>query len=57
MQIKAANLADFNDHCGTTLNPHNLAGWDDPCRQISAQFLIDVLSNAPMACAGRSWAV
>jgi hypothetical protein len=27
------NLADFNDHCGTTLDPHK-DGWDDPCRQV-----------------------
>jgi hypothetical protein len=43
-QIKAGNLADFNDHCGTTLDPHNARGWDDPCRHIPAQFLIDLLT-------------
>jgi hypothetical protein len=43
-QIKAGNLADFNDHCRTTLDPHKADGWDDPCRQIPAQFLVDVLT-------------
>jgi hypothetical protein len=43
-QIKAGNLADFNYHCGTTLDPHKADGWDDHCRQIPAQFLVDVLT-------------
>jgi hypothetical protein len=43
-QIKAGNLADFNDHCGATLDPHKPDGWDAPCRQIPAQFFVDILT-------------
>jgi hypothetical protein len=43
-EIKAGNPADFNDRWGTTLDPHKADGWDDPCRQIPAQFLVDVLT-------------
>jgi hypothetical protein len=43
-QIKGGNLADFNDHCGATLDPHKPNGWDDPCRQIPSQFLVDILT-------------
>jgi hypothetical protein len=43
-QIKAGEVADFNEHCGKTLDPRQPAGWDDPCRQIPAQFLMDVLT-------------
>ena len=42
-QIKAGNLAEFN-HCGTALDPHKADGWDDPCRQVPAQFLVDILT-------------
>ena len=44
-QIQAGQLADFNDHCGKTLDALKPDGWKDPCRQIPAQFLIDILIN------------
>ena len=43
-QIKEGNSADFNEHCGVTLDPHKADGWDDRCRQIPSQFLVDVLT-------------
>ena len=44
-QIQAGQFADFNDHCGKTLDALKPDGWKDPCRQIPAQFLIDILVN------------
>jgi hypothetical protein len=44
MQIRAGKPADLNMRCGTTLDPRKSAGWEDPCRQISPQFLVDVLT-------------
>jgi hypothetical protein len=43
-QIKAGEIADFSAHCGKTLDPHKPDGWNDPCRQVSAAFLVDVLT-------------
>src|SRR3954451_10167172 len=46
-QIKAGQKADFNrrPECGgKSLDPHEEAGWDNHCRQISPQFLIDILT-------------
>jgi hypothetical protein len=46
-QIKAGQVADFNQRpeCGSKrLDPHEEAGWDNHCRQISPQFLIDILT-------------
>jgi hypothetical protein len=43
-QIRNDRIADFNIHCGTSaLDPHAKTGWDDPCRQVSAQFIEDIL--------------
>jgi hypothetical protein len=44
-QIKIDQIADFNQHCGKTLDPHSPDGWDDPCREVSPQFLVDVLTE------------
>jgi hypothetical protein len=43
-EIRAGRVADFNKHCGTTLDPRKSTGWEDPCRQISPGFLVDVLT-------------
>jgi hypothetical protein len=45
-EIKADRVADFNDKCGKVLDPNDAAGWDNPCRQVSPQFLLDVLTVA-----------
>jgi hypothetical protein len=42
-RIRADEIADFGERCGE-LDPHNKTGWDDPCRQIPPQFLIDMLT-------------
>jgi hypothetical protein len=43
-QIRNDRIADFNIHCGTSaLDPHAKTGWDDPCRQVSAQFIEDIM--------------
>jgi len=43
-QIRKDDIADFNIHCGTSArDPHAKTGWDDPCRQVSAQFIEDIL--------------
>jgi hypothetical protein len=42
-RIRNDEIADFSERCGQ-LDPHARNGWDDPCRQIAPQFLIDVLT-------------
>jgi hypothetical protein len=44
-QIRNDEIADFNRKCGQTLDSHVSAGWNDPCRQIPAQFLLSVLTK------------
>ena len=50
-KIRNDEIADFNDRCrkewdsSKELDPHKKEGWDDPCRQISQQFLVNVLTN------------
>jgi uncharacterized protein YjbI with pentapeptide repeats len=49
-QIKERNPADFNKRCGTPpLDPRagNEPSWTNSCRQLSATFLVDVLTRAP----------
>ena len=43
-KIQAGDFADFGDRCKRMLDPRQATGWDDPCRQIPAQFLIDILT-------------
>jgi hypothetical protein len=48
-QIRNDRIADFNIHCGTSaLDPHAKTGWDDPCRQVSAKFIEDILIVAKL---------
>jgi cytoskeletal protein CcmA (bactofilin family) len=42
-EIRNGKIADFDERCGD-LDPHAKARWDDPCRKISPQFLVDVLT-------------
>lgn len=46
-KISADKIADFDsaERCGKKLNPYRRDGWDDPCRQISPQFLTRILTN------------
>jgi hypothetical protein len=46
-QIRNDQIADFSSRkgCNGTLDPHVKTGWDNSCRQIPAQFLVDVLTN------------
>ena len=45
-QIRRDSIADFNEKCGKALDPHvKNTDWDDPCRQIRPQFLVDVLTR------------
>jgi uncharacterized protein YjbI with pentapeptide repeats len=46
--IKQGKPADFNDHCGL-LDPkdENFYRWLDVCREVSSQFLVDLLTQAP----------
>src|SRR5947207_10949133 len=46
-QIRKDKIADFGERCGgkvgKKLDPQTKTGWDDPCRRISAQSLVDEL--------------
>jgi hypothetical protein len=42
-RVRNDEIADFGKRCGE-LDPRSSNGWDDPCRRISPQFLIDVLT-------------
>jgi hypothetical protein len=42
-QIRNDQIVDFGVRCGI-IDPHTNQGWNDHCRQISPQFLIDVLT-------------
>ena len=44
-QIRRDEIADFNQHCMKELDPRAETEWGDPCRQILAQFLMDVLTK------------
>src|SRR5258708_5599438 len=43
-QIRNDRIADFNTRCGRELNPRDKVGSEDPCRQIPAKFVVDVLT-------------
>lgn len=47
-RVKQDKIADLNLRCDpggkTRLDPHDNAGWDDPCRKIPAGFVTDVLT-------------
>jgi hypothetical protein len=43
VQIRDDKIADFGERCGK-LDPRTKVGWDDACRKISPQFLVDVLT-------------
>jgi hypothetical protein len=45
-QMLNGKVADFNMHCGAVLDPHKPVGWGNPCRQISPDFLADLLTEA-----------
>src|SRR5262245_10486408 len=50
-QIKDAKPANFNERCGmpvTDPRAETDTGWTDGCRSISAKFLIDILTRAPL---------
>jgi bifunctional N-acetylglucosamine-1-phosphate-uridyltransferase/glucosamine-1-phosphate-acetyltransferase GlmU-like protein len=42
-RIRNDEIADFNKRC-RELDPHDKTGWDDPCRRIPPQFILDVLT-------------
>lgn len=48
-QVRNGQTADFNEHCPSRLDPRkeldpgNKEDWDEPCRQISPGFLVDLL--------------
>lgn len=44
-QILKGQSVDFSQHCGEPLNPYSQDGWNDPCRQVSPQFLVDILTQ------------
>jgi hypothetical protein len=44
-QIRADKLADFNAKLGRQLDTHDKTGWDDPCRQISPEFLVKLVTD------------
>jgi cytoskeletal protein CcmA (bactofilin family) len=43
-RIRNDEIADFNERCQKELKPHDKTGWDDPCRQVPAKFLVDILT-------------
>ena len=49
-QIKQGQQADFNKHCGRELDPRKQddAAWNDNCRTISGNFLLDILARSPL---------
>src|SRR5262245_53173774 len=44
-KIRSDQIADFNERCRKELDAREKDGWDDPCRQISAQFVVNALTN------------
>ena len=44
-KIRNDEIADFGARCGKKLDPHDKTGWDDPCRQVAAKFVVDVLTH------------
>src|SRR5262245_35700930 len=49
-RIKEGRKANFNERCGTpALDPRadEETGWTNSCRQISATFLVDILTRTP----------
>lgn len=47
-QIQAGKAADFDKHCGVVLDPRKKSGWDDPCRRLSSDFLVDLVTRAKL---------
>jgi cytoskeletal protein CcmA (bactofilin family) len=43
-KIRNDEIADFGQRCKGELDPHDKTGWDDPCRQIAAKFVVDMLT-------------
>jgi hypothetical protein len=48
-QILQDRIADLNDNCRQTLDPSAAAGWDQPCRTITAKWLVNLLTNPKLA--------
>jgi hypothetical protein len=46
-QIRDDKIADFNtrDGCNGSLKPYVIEGWENPCRQVSAAFLVRILTG------------
>jgi uncharacterized protein YjbI with pentapeptide repeats len=50
-RIKEGKAANFNERCGTSaLDPRaeDETGWTNSCRRVSAAFLVDILTHAPL---------
>jgi hypothetical protein len=44
-RLTAGQIANFNVRCNATLDPRKPAGWDDPCREVSARFVVDLVTQ------------
>jgi hypothetical protein len=44
-RIRDDEIADFNARCNGQLKPYTRKGWEDPCRQISPDFVMRLLTR------------